>query len=97
MKVSNNKIEFDEADLKEVFALFSSPSAYELKQVDDPANEHYLGRVNLTEEYELSYAKQDFAEDALRAVLAFLHRHGYRIEKDGEVFSLGGISEYFIE
>ncbi len=97
MKVSGNNIEFSEADLKEVFALFSSSTDYELNQVDDPANEHYFGRVKLMEEYELSYAKQDFAIDALRAVLAFLHRHGYRIEKDGKVLSLDGISEYFIE
>jgi len=97
MRVSDSKIEFSDADLKEVFALFSSSTAYELNQVDDPANEHYFERVNLMEEYELSYARQDFAVDALRAVLAFLHRHGYRIEKGGEVLSLGGISEYFIE
>lgn len=31
----------------------------------------------------------------LRAVLAFLHRHGYRLEKDGEIFSLAGISQQF--
>jgi hypothetical protein len=49
MKVSNNKVEFGEADLKEVFSLFASPSAYELNQLDDPKNEHYFGRVNLME------------------------------------------------
>jgi hypothetical protein len=97
MNVSDDKIEFSEADFKEVFALFCSSTAYELRQIDDPVNEHYFERVKLMEEYELSYAKQDFAIDALRAVLAFLHRHGYRIEKGGKVISLDAISENFIE
>ena len=97
MKVSDAKIEFSEADFKEVFALFSSSTVYELRQIDDPSNDHYLGRVNLMEQHGLSYAKQDFSIDALRAVLAFLHRHGYRIEKEGKVFNLEGISDHFIE
>jgi hypothetical protein len=96
MRFSGDRIEFSDDDLKEVFALFTSSTAYELGQADDPSSEHYFGRVNLSEEYELCYAKQDFAIDALRSVLAFLHRRGYRVEKDGEVLGLEGVSEYFI-
>jgi len=88
MKISDTKIEFSESDFREIFALFSSSTSYELRQIDDPDNEHYFGRVNLLEEYELSFAKKDFAIDSLRAVLAFLHRQGYKIEKDGKIISL---------
>jgi hypothetical protein len=96
MKVDDT-IEFSEADFKEVFSLFASSTAHELKQVDDPASEHYFERVDLMKEYELSYEKREFAIDALRAVFAFLQRHGYRLEKDGEILSLDGISKEFIE
>lgn len=95
MKVDET-IEFAETDFKEVFSLFASSTAHELHQIDDPASEHYFERVDLMKEYELSYEKREFAIDALRAVLAFLHRHGYRLERDGEILSLAGISQQFI-
>ncbi len=95
MNVSNNEIDFTEDDLKEVFALFSSPTKYELQQSFDPNSEHYLKQVLLFDEYELSQDKREFAIDALRSVLAFLHKHNYQIEKDGEVFSLNGIFKHF--
>jgi len=93
----DDTIEFSETDLKEVFSLFTSSTAHELQQVDDPASEHYFERVDLMKEYELSYEKREFAVDALRAVFAFLQRHGYRLEKNGEILSLDGISKEFIE
>lgn len=96
MNIEADNIEFSEDDFKEVFALFTSPAAYELSQTYDSDSEHYFRRVNLTEEYELAEEKREFAVDSLRAVLAFLHRHGYQIEKDGVTFSLSGISEHFI-
>ncbi len=95
MKVTYKTIEFSERDLKEVFSLFTSSTAHELNQIDDPTNEHHFERVNLMEEYKLSYEKREFAIDALRAVLAFLHRQGYQLEKDGEILKLGGISKQF--
>ena len=93
----DDTIEFSEADFKEVFSLFSTSTADELQQLDDPTSEYYFGRLDLMREYELSYVKREYAIDALRAVFAFLHRHGYRVEKDGEIFSLSGISKQFIE
>ncbi|HEY2976037.1 MAG TPA: hypothetical protein VGJ48_26215 [Pyrinomonadaceae bacterium] len=95
MKVDDT-IQFSETDFKEVFSLFASSTTHELKQIDDPASEHYFERVDLMKEYELSYEKREFAVDALRAVFAFLHRHGYRLEKDGALLSLDGISKEFI-
>jgi hypothetical protein len=97
MNVTDLKVEFSESDFQEVFALFPSPSAYELGQVYDPRSEHYFERADLSEDYNLSYEKREFAIDALRASLAFLHRHGYPIEKDGEVISLEDILEHFAE
>jgi hypothetical protein len=89
-------IEFSETDFKEVFSLFASSTVHELRQIDDPASEHYFERVDLMKEYELSYEKREIAIDALRAVFAFLHRHGYRLERDGAVLSLDGISKAFL-
>jgi len=97
MNVTELEVEFSEDDFREVFALFSSSSAYELGQAYDPSSEHYFQRLDLSEEYDLSYEKREFAIDALRAVLTFLHRHGYRVEKDGKIISLKGILEDFVK
>jgi hypothetical protein len=96
MKIADNTIDFAERDFKEVFSLFTSATLHELNQIDDPTNDHYFERVNLMEEYELSYEKREFAIDALRAVLAFLHRHGYQLEKDGKTVKLDGIPMLFL-
>ncbi len=95
MKLSNESVTFTEADLKEVFGMFSSPSKDELKWTYDPNHGDFFERINLSEEYELCQEKREFALDSLRGVLAFLHRQGYRVEKDGETFSLEGIFEHF--
>ena len=96
MNITEHEVEFSEDDFREVFALFSSVSADELGQVDDPSSEHYFRRLDLSEEYHLSFEKREFAIDALRAVLTYLHRHGYRVEKDGKIISLKGILEDFV-
>ena len=96
MKLTDNTIEFSERDFKEVFSLFTSASTHELNQVDDPTNDHYFDQVDLMEQYELCFEKREFAIDALRAVLAFLHRHGYRLEENGNVLGLEGVSNLFV-
>ena len=96
MNVTDNTIEFSERDFKEVFSLFTSPTAHELHQIDDPTDDHYFDRVDLMEQYELCFEKREFAIDALRAVLAFLHRRGYRLEDNGNVLSLDGVSNLFV-
>jgi len=80
---------------QEVFGLFSSPSKDELKWTYDPYHGDFFERINLSEEYELCQEKREFALDLLRSVLAFLHRQGYRVEKEGKMFSLEGIFEYY--
>ncbi len=97
MDISNHKIDFSEDDLKEVFAVFCSPTEYELRQSYDPRSGHYFELISPLDEYELSQDKREFSIDALRSVFAFLHRHGYRIEKDGEIFNLDSIFEHFIK
>jgi hypothetical protein len=96
MNITDESMVFSDDDFKEVFALFQSPTAYELRQTYDSSSDHYFRLVNLSEEYELTEEKREFAVDALRSVMTFLHQHGYRIEKGGAVFSLKSISEHFI-
>ncbi len=97
MKELNDEIRFTKDDFKEVFALFSSPTTFEINQIYDSSNIHYFREINLLEEYELCKAKQDFAVDSLRAVLIFLHRHGYKLEKDGKMGNWQNILEEFID
>ena len=96
MRISHNSLDIDEIDLKEVFALFTSVSLHELRQLDDPNSDHYFRNVDLAAEYELSSEKREFAIDALRAAFAFLERHGYRIEKEGTVFDLQSVGNLFV-
>ena len=46
-------------DLREIFALFSSPSDYERQQVCDETGGHFYGREDLLREYTLTYEKRD--------------------------------------
>jgi hypothetical protein len=48
------------------------------------------------EQYELCFEKREFAIDALRAVLAFLQRHGYRLEENGKILRLDAVSNLFV-
>ena len=96
MKISDTEIEFSETDLQEVFGLFSSPSKDELNWNYDQDRHDFFECITLSEEYELVQEKREFALDALRATLFYLHRVGYRIEKDGKIVSLAGIQEFFV-
>jgi hypothetical protein len=73
----NAPIMLSEEDLKEIFALFTSPADEEVKQIYDETSEFHFGRVSLAEEYSLTQEKREFAVDAWRAVNRFLHRRGY--------------------
>ncbi len=75
---------FNENDLKEIFALFTSVTLDELNQIYDSKNRHYFENEKLDDEYNLSQAKREFASDSLRSVLYFLTKHGYRITKANE-------------
>lgn len=81
-------------ELKEIFALFSSPTDYERKQVYEASHHLYFANGNLADEYSLTQGKIDFAEDAWRAVIYFLYQHGYALTKDGLKFDLVRSSGY---
>ena len=88
-------VTFSEADFKELFELFSSCSTQELSGVYDPSSTAYFLNTKLDEEYELAQSKREFAIDAIRAVLGFLSRRGYRLEKDGEFVALPTVDDLF--
>jgi hypothetical protein len=96
MEISDNEIFISDTELKEIFELFSSCTEFELNQIYDLAGDSYFERINLSEEYQLLESKREFALDAIRSVLYFLNRHGYKLEKSGEVKTLEGIKSHFI-
>ena len=96
MTLIDQEIRFSDSDLKELFELFSSCSKHELSRVFDPDDPMYFGRVDLEQEYELTQPKREFAIDAARAVIYFLHRRGYKLQRNDETLSLAAIVEHFV-
>ena len=94
-------LQIRDEDLKEIFALFSSVSLYEFKQIYDPKNELFFQKEDLDAEYELTEQRHDFAIDALRSVLYYLyylHRHGYELRKQENVDDLTWVQkELFVQ
>jgi len=80
--------------LQEIFAVFSSPTGYERDQVYDQSSPHFYGREDLLQEYSLTQEKREFAEDAWRAVIYTLSRHGFVLRKDDIEFDLAASSGY---
>jgi hypothetical protein len=68
-----------EEDLKEIFALFTSPADEEISQIYDETSAVHFSKENLGDEYSLTQEKREFAIDAWRAVNYFLHRRGYSL------------------
>jgi len=85
-------IKLSEEDLKEIFALFTSCTKYERDQVYDKDSDHFYLKQNLLEEYSLSEEKREYAVDAWRAVIGFLHAKGFTLKKGEQEFDLGAIS-----
>jgi hypothetical protein len=89
---TRSKIVLTDEDLREIFALFSIPTDYERQQVYDEGGLHYYRREDLSSEYSLTQEKQEFAEDAWRAVTYFLHRKGFVLTKEGTEYDLAASS-----
>jgi hypothetical protein len=85
-----------EEDLQEVFALFSSPTDDELRQIYDESSHYFYKLEELRGEYTLTQEKREFAEDAWRAVTYFLHRNGFALVKEGREYDLGESSGYTV-
>ena len=81
-------------DLREIFALFSSPTDYERKQIYDSTEHNFFGREDLMSEYSLTQEKREFAEDAWRSVLYFLNRRGFILARGGVEYDLAASSGY---
>ncbi|MCW5971692.1 MAG: hypothetical protein KIT57_24570 [Blastocatellales bacterium] len=96
MNIESGKLVLNDEDLKEIFSLFSSPTTYERNEIYQKDSNHYFEKVNLSDEYELTEEKKDFALDAWRAVTFFLHSKGYAIIKDGKIFDLSRSEEDFL-
>jgi hypothetical protein len=88
-------MELTEEDLKEIFSLFTSPSKYEKAQIYDEKDAHYYKEQNLDDSYDLSQEKREYAYDAWRAVVYFMHIHGYRLQKGNKVVELDFIEDEF--
>lgn len=96
MTTSNSPIMLSEDDLREIFSLFTSSTKYERDQVHDEKSGHYFLKVELFEEHTLTEEKREFALDAWRAVIYFLHSKGYSLCKDGEKTDLSFSEDEFI-
>jgi hypothetical protein len=90
---SIDMIKFTDKDLKEIFAIFSSATKYELSQIYDESGYHHFENVDLDGEYELTESKREFALDSIRAVLFWLSRHKYSLSKDGEKDDLSWLKD----
>lgn len=90
MKLNDN-------DLKEIFALLSSPTHYERNQVYDKNSSQYFAEIVLEEIYELSQEKREYALDAWRAVLFFLYKRGFRLKINDREIELSFIESEFID
>jgi hypothetical protein len=96
MSMSSKPIVLTEDNLKEIFSLFTSSTVYERDQVYDKNSGHYFLEVNPLDEYTLTEEKREYALDAWRAVIYFLHSRGYLVAKDGERWDLSFIEDDFI-
>ena len=81
-------------DLREIFALFSSPTDEERRNVYEPSNPHYFALEDLAKEYDLTQERREFADDAWRAVTYFLHRRGFTLSKNDIEYDLLASSGY---
>ncbi|MDQ3821503.1 MAG: hypothetical protein M3362_28015 [Acidobacteriota bacterium] len=94
MNSSTRTVELTDSDMKEIFSLFTSPSAYEVGQIYDPQSEHYFMNVDLKEEYSLTEPTLEYAIDAVRAVIQFIRSKGYSVCKDGEEIELSYATKF---
>ena len=96
MRIEGDRLILSEEDLKEIFSLFTSPSNYEKRQVYQRDSGHYYLDVDLSEEYELSEEKREYARDAWRAVISFLHSKGYVLSYQEKAVDCSFIEDEFI-
>jgi hypothetical protein len=84
--------ELSDDDLRELFALFSSPTAEEIERIYSSEDRLFFRNEDVGKEYSLVQERGDYARDAWRAVMYFLHRHGYKVTKDGGAVDLSALA-----
>ena len=97
MKAIRDRIELSEDDLKEIFSLLTSCTIHERNQIYDESSEHHYLKVDPLLQYSLTQEKREFALDAWRAVIYFLHLKGYSLCRAGQQIPLGFSDEEFID
>ncbi|MFH1732190.1 MAG: hypothetical protein ABIF82_11160 [Planctomycetota bacterium] len=88
-------MQLSDNDLRGLFSLFTSVAKEERDQIYDDRTGHHFPRVDLSEEYELTEPKKEYALDAWRAVLYFLYRRGYALYKDDRALGLDWAEDEF--
>jgi len=96
MNISSKPITLSEDDLKEIFSLFTSVTKFERDQIYDRDSDHHFLRIQSLDEYALTEEKREYALDAWRAILYFLHSRGYSLCRNDWRGDLSFIEEYFI-
>ena len=96
IRTSDEAIALSEDDLKEIFSLFTSSTKYERDQVYDQHSAHHFLEVKPFEEYTLTEEKREYALDAWRSVIYFLHSKNYSLWRDGKRSDLSFIEDDFI-
>jgi hypothetical protein len=89
------QIALDEDDWKELFALYTSCTEEERRQIYQEGSPHYYQKTDLGAEYTYSAEKREFAVDAWRAVLFFLHRRGFVLANCEESIPLDAVCGEF--
>jgi hypothetical protein len=93
---ARKQIVLDEDDWKELFALYTSCTEYERQQIYQEGGAHDYRRTDLGEEYTYSAEKREYAVDAWRAVLFFLHRKGFALTNHRDFIPLETICKEFV-
>lgn len=83
--------------LKEVFALLTSSTNYEVELAYDAKNPDYWKNEDLTEDFDVTQPKREFALDALRGVLNWLHRHQFQLMQDGKEVDMKKVLDQLIQ
>ncbi|MBI1883130.1 MAG: hypothetical protein HYS08_02860 [Chlamydiae bacterium] len=96
--VTENKIlELNDDLLKEIFALSTASTDYEVTLAYDAKNEDFWQKENLDEIYKQNQQKREYALDSLRGVLSWLERHGYEIHHEGQKVDLTNILSTLVQ
>ena len=83
--------------LKEIFALLTSSTSYEVELAYDAKNPDYWKNEDLAEDFEVVQSKKEFALDALRGVLNWLHRHQFQLMRDGKEVEIKKVLDQLIQ